>query len=64
MDGNEQWRRRKSNHLKTNIAEFYIEKESLVARGLDLENLVEELELVDSRKVSELLAANSLQLIF
>ena len=45
-------------------AEFYVEKESLAARGLDPEDLVEDLEPVDSRKVSELLSANSLQLIF
>jgi sulfur relay (sulfurtransferase) DsrF/TusC family protein len=49
---------------KDTPAEFYVEKESLAARGLDLENLVEELEPVDGRNVSELLAANSLQLIF
>jgi sulfur relay (sulfurtransferase) DsrF/TusC family protein len=45
-------------------AEFYVEKESLAARGLDPEDLVEDLEPVDSRKVLELLSANSLQLIF
>ena len=45
-------------------AEFYVEKESLAARGLDPEHLVEDLEPVDHRKVSELLAANRLQLIF
>jgi sulfur relay (sulfurtransferase) DsrF/TusC family protein len=45
-------------------AEFYVEKESLAARGLDPENLVDDLEPVDHRKVSELLAANRLQLIF
>jgi sulfur relay (sulfurtransferase) DsrF/TusC family protein len=45
-------------------SEFYVEKQSLAARGLDPEELVEELEPVDHRKVSELLAANRLQLIF
>ena len=45
-------------------AEFYVEKESLAARGLDPQDLVEDLEPVDGRKVSELLADNSLQLIF
>jgi sulfur relay (sulfurtransferase) DsrF/TusC family protein len=45
-------------------AEFYVEKESLAARGLHPENLVEDLEPIDHEKVSELLAANRLQLIF
>jgi sulfur relay (sulfurtransferase) DsrF/TusC family protein len=45
-------------------AEFYVEKESLVARGLDPEELVEDLEPIDHCKVSDLLAANRLQLIF
>lgn len=45
-------------------AEFYVEKESLVKRGLDSEELVEDLELVDHRRVSELMAVNRLQLIF
>ena len=45
-------------------AEFYVEKESLSERGLDSEELVEDLEPVDHRKVSELLAANRLQLLF
>jgi sulfur relay (sulfurtransferase) DsrF/TusC family protein len=45
-------------------AEFYVEKESLSERGLDPEDLVEDLEPVDHRKVSELLAVNRLQLIF
>jgi sulfur relay (sulfurtransferase) DsrF/TusC family protein len=45
-------------------AEFYVEKESLSERGLDPEELVEDLEPVDHRKVSELLAGNRLQLIF
>lgn len=49
---------------KDDPAEFYIDKESLEKRGLDPENLVEDLEPVDHRKVSELLAANRLQLIF
>lgn len=45
-------------------AEFYVEKESLAARGLDPEELVEDLEPVDHRRISELLAANRLQIIF
>jgi sulfur relay (sulfurtransferase) DsrF/TusC family protein len=45
-------------------AEFYVDKASLAARGLVPEELVEELEPVGHRKVSELLAANRLQLIF
>ena len=49
---------------KDSPAEFYVEKESLITRGLDLEELIEDLEPVDHCKVSELLAANRLQLIF
>jgi sulfur relay (sulfurtransferase) DsrF/TusC family protein len=45
-------------------AEFYVEKESLVKRGLDSDELVEDLELIDHQKVSELMAVNCLQLIF
>jgi sulfur relay (sulfurtransferase) DsrF/TusC family protein len=45
-------------------AEFYVENESLVKRGLDSEELVEDLELIDHQKVSELMALNRLQLIF
>jgi sulfur relay (sulfurtransferase) DsrF/TusC family protein len=45
-------------------AEFYVEKESLSNRGLDAEELVEGLELIDQRGVSDLIATNSLQLIF
>jgi len=45
-------------------AEFYVESESLVKRGLDPEELVDDLELIDHQKVSELMAANRLQLIF
>ena len=45
-------------------AEFYVEKESLMARGLDPEALVDDLEPIDRDKVSQLLAANRLQLIF
>lgn len=45
-------------------AEFYVEKESLMARGLDPDTLVEDLEPVDHRKISKLLASNPLQLIF
>ena len=45
-------------------AEFYVEKQSLLKRGLDPEELVEDLELIDHQKVSELMADNGLQLIF
>ena len=45
-------------------AEFYVEKQSLLKRGLDSEGLVEDLELIDHQKVSELMAVNRLQLIF
>ena len=49
---------------KDTPAEFYVENESLVKRGLDSEELVEDLELIDHQKVSELMAVNRLQLIF
>lgn len=45
-------------------AEFYVEKESLAERGLDPDELVEDLEPVDHRQISELLTANRRQLIF
>jgi sulfur relay (sulfurtransferase) DsrF/TusC family protein len=45
-------------------AEFYVENESLSKRGLDPEELVENMELVDHQKVSSLMAARGLQLIF
>jgi sulfur relay (sulfurtransferase) DsrF/TusC family protein len=45
-------------------AEFYVEKESLLKRGLAGEDLVEDLEFIDHRKVSELMASKNLQLIF
>lgn len=49
---------------KEEPAEFYIDKESMGKRGLSPENLIEDLEPIDHRKISELLAANHLQLIF
>ena len=49
---------------KESPAEFYVEKESLAARGLSAEDLVEDLEPADHSQVSELLATNRLQLIF
>jgi len=49
---------------KDAAAEFYVEKESLAARGVDPEEVVEDLQLIDHRQISELLAANRLQLIF
>jgi sulfur relay (sulfurtransferase) DsrF/TusC family protein len=45
-------------------AEFYVENESLLQRGLAPEELVEDLEYIDHQKVSELMAAKPLQLIF
>jgi sulfur relay (sulfurtransferase) DsrF/TusC family protein len=45
-------------------AEFYVEKQSLLKRGLHSEELVEDLALIDHQKVSELMADNGLQLIF
>lgn len=45
-------------------AEFYVESESLSKRGLDPEELVESIELIDHQKVSLLMAAQGLQLIF
>jgi sulfur relay (sulfurtransferase) DsrF/TusC family protein len=45
-------------------AEFYVEKQSLLKRGLHSEELVEDLELINHQKVSELMADNGLQLIF
>lgn len=45
-------------------AEFYAEKDSLENRGLGPEDLVEDLETIDHQGVSELMAANRLQLIF
>lgn len=50
--------------IKESPAEFYAEKESLAKRGLDENDLVEDIEIIDHSKVSELLASNSLQLIF
>jgi sulfur relay (sulfurtransferase) DsrF/TusC family protein len=49
---------------KDTPAEFYVEKESLLKRGLAVEDLVDDLELVDHWKVSELMTSKSLQLIF
>lgn len=50
--------------IKENPAEFYVESESLLKRNLAQEDLVEELEIIDHRKVSEFMANNRLQLIF
>jgi sulfur relay (sulfurtransferase) DsrF/TusC family protein len=49
---------------KDEPAEFYCEKESLGKRGLSKDDVVEDLELIDHQRVSELLAANHHQLIF
>ncbi len=45
-------------------AEFYVEKESLEKRGLRLEDLVEDLEPIDQKGLSELMGTNRLQLVF
>jgi sulfur relay (sulfurtransferase) DsrF/TusC family protein len=45
-------------------AEFYVEEESLLQRGLGLEDLIESLQAIDHNKVSEMMASNRLQLIF
>jgi sulfur relay (sulfurtransferase) DsrF/TusC family protein len=49
---------------KDEPAEFCVEKESLLKRGLDAEELVEGLEVIDQRGVSQLMATNKLQLVF
>ena len=49
---------------KDEPAEFYVEKESLSNRGLEPEELVESMEIVDQEKVSHLFALNRIQLIF
>ncbi len=45
-------------------AEFYVESESLQKRGLTAEELLEDLEHIDHQKISELMVAHHLQLIF
>ncbi len=45
-------------------AQFYLEKESLVKRGLDEKDVVGDIEIISHRQVSELLASHSIQLIF
>lgn len=49
---------------KDNPAEFYVEKESLHQRGLEIDDLIESMEPIDHGKVSELMAMHNLQLIF
>jgi len=49
---------------KDDPAEFYVEKESLLKRGIELEDLIESVEPIDHSKVSELMGSNHLQLIF
>jgi sulfur relay (sulfurtransferase) DsrF/TusC family protein len=49
---------------KDDPAEFYVEKESLLKRGIDLDDLIESLEPIDQSKVSELMSNHHLQLIF
>jgi len=50
--------------IKDTPGEFYVEKDSLEKRGMDPEELVEGLELIEHHKVSELLATCNLQLVF
>jgi len=45
-------------------AEFYVEKESLKKRGLDPDDLLEDLELIDDYRIAELMAVNPIQLMF
>lgn len=49
---------------KDNPAEFYVEKESFLERGLRVDDLIESLEPIDHEKVSELMRIHPLQLIF
>ncbi len=49
---------------KDNPAEFYAEQESLSQRGLNPDDLIEGLVIIQHGKVSELMADNRLQLIF
>lgn len=49
---------------KDDPAEFYVEKDSLHQRGIDVDDLVEGLEPIDHGKVSELMSNHHLQLIF
>jgi sulfur relay (sulfurtransferase) DsrF/TusC family protein len=49
---------------KDEPAEFYVESESLQKRGLAADDVIEDLELIDHQRVSELVAATPLQLIF
>jgi len=55
---------RSRSEMKEAPAKFYIEKESLIERELNPESLIKGLELIDHKKVSELLENNHLQLIF
>ena len=50
--------------IKDTPGEFYVEKESIEQRGLDVEQLVEGLELIDRQRISELVAKYNLQLVF
>ncbi|MEW5721619.1 MAG: DsrE family protein [Thermodesulfobacteriota bacterium] len=45
-------------------AEFYVEGESLRQRGLDKEELIDDLEVIDHHRLSRLLAEKSLALVF
>ncbi len=49
---------------KESPAEFYVEEESLRQRGLELDDLIESLEPIDSGKVTDLMRRYPLQLIF
>ena len=50
--------------IKETPAEFYVDRESLEQRGLDPEQLIEGLELIDREKIVDLMTANHLQLLF
>jgi sulfur relay (sulfurtransferase) DsrF/TusC family protein len=49
---------------KDEPAEFYVEKESLANRNLAADDVIEDLEPIDHNRVSEIIAATPLQLIF
>ena len=50
--------------IKDSPGEFYVEKDSLERRRMDIDELVEGLEVIDRNKVSQLMAEYNLQLIF
>jgi sulfur relay (sulfurtransferase) DsrF/TusC family protein len=52
------------NKMKDEPAEFYVEEESVLKRGLNPQEMVRDMEFIDHQKVSELMSINRLQLIF